>query len=41
MTCQEFTGGFVKSGDQDPIDAEMNRFLKDPIERDDLDREMP
>lgn len=32
MTCLDFAGGFVKSGDPDPIELEMDKFLKEPVE---------
>lgn len=36
MTCMQFAGGLVKKGDPDPIQEQMNAFLKEEI-----DIEMP
>lgn len=32
MTCMDFAGGFVKAGEPDPIELQMDRFLKEHIE---------
>lgn len=32
MTCMDLAGGFVKNGEPDPIELQMDRFLKEPIE---------
>ena len=32
MTCLDFAGGFVKAGDPDPIEIEMEKFLREPVE---------
>lgn len=29
MTCMVLTGGLIKSGEADPIEEQMNRFLKE------------
>jgi hypothetical protein len=36
MTCIEFAGGFVKAGEDDPIEKQMQEFLKEQV-----DFEMP
>ena len=32
MTCLEFAGGFVKRGQEDPIEKQMEEFLKETVE---------
>ena len=32
MTCMDIAGALVKHGDEDPIDEQMNMFLKEPFE---------
>lgn len=32
MTCMDLVGGLIKNGDQDPLELQMNEFLKEPIE---------
>ncbi len=32
MTCMDFAGGLVKTGDKDPIEEQMNLFLKETVE---------
>jgi len=29
MVCLDFAGGFVKAGEQDPIEIQMDKFLKE------------
>lgn len=36
MTCMDFLGGLVKKGENDPIEAQMQAFLKEEV-----DVEMP
>ncbi len=32
MTCMDLAGGLIKNGDPDPIEEQMNRFLKEQVE---------
>ena len=32
MTCMDLAGGLIKTGDADPIEEQMNRFLKETVE---------
>lgn len=34
MTCMDLAGGLIKNGDPDPIEEQMNRFLKEQVEID-------
>ena len=32
ITCLDFAGGFVREGDSDPIEKQMEEFLKETVE---------
>lgn len=32
MTCIDLSGGLIKHGDPDPIEEQMNKFLKEQVE---------
>lgn len=32
MTCMDLAGGLIKNGDPDPIEDQMNKFLKEQVE---------
>lgn len=34
MTCIDYAGSFVKAGDADPIEKQMDLFLKEEVEFD-------
>ena len=32
MTCMNLVGGLIKTGQPDPIEEQMNKFLKEQVE---------
>ena len=36
MTCIDYTAAFVKAGDEDPIERQMDEFLKEEVAFDDM-----
>ena len=36
MTCMDLAGGFVKAGEDDPIQKQMEEFLKEEVKFDDM-----
>lgn len=36
MTCIDYTAAFVKAGDEDPIERQMDEFLKEEVAFNDM-----
>lgn len=36
MTCIDYTAAFVRAGDEDPIERQMDEFLKEEVAFDDM-----
>ena len=36
MVCMDFAGGFLRHGDDDPVEQQMEAFLKEQIGHDDI-----